>query len=225
MRITKPKTSASRPCYLALLLVLLGGCGLDISSPEESPQVLFIALDGTGSYDHLRQGKKSAIRALEKAPSGSRVYVRWITGNSAAPTAAIGSAYIPPEAENPYDTSSKSQSARKQLARAIAEAASPESKTTDMQGLIWAASKRFEKHPELDRKLLLATDLESNSGRSFPEVDLANTSVRTVGFEVNPSRPEREENWKKTFREAGADTTVVRYLDQTGPALGGADQS
>lgn len=176
--------------------------------------MLFIALDGTGSYDHLRQAKKSAIRALEKAPPGSEVYVRWITGNSAASEAAIGSVYIPLEAENPYDTDGKSRSAKKQLAQAIAKATSPESETTDLQGLVWTASKRFEKHPGLSRKLLLATDLQGNSGRDFPEADLTDTSVRVVGFEVDPSRPKRAAKWKKAFREAGADTTMVRYLDQ-----------
>lgn len=223
MCVTKLKTSLFRPTlfplsYLTLgylaLLFLLGGCNSGLSTPEENPQVLFIALDGTGSYDHLRQAKRSAVRALEKAPPGSKVYVRWITGNSAVPEAAIGSAYIPPEADNPYDTDGKSRSAKEQLAQAIAEAASPKSKTTDLQGLIWAASKRFEKHPGLGRNLLLATDLQGNSGRDFPEADLTGTSVRVVGFEVDPSRPTRAAKWKKAFREAGADTTMVRYLDQ-----------
>lgn len=207
MNTSKLKTSAQQACYFALLLLLAGGCDTDLPSPKESPQVLFIALDGTGSYDHLRQAKKSAIRALEKAPPGSRVYVRWITGNSATSAASIGSLFIPPEAENPYDTSGESRSAREQLARVIAGATSPGSKTTDLQGLIWAASKRFEKHPGLGRKLLLATDLRGNSGRDFPEANLTGTSVRVVGFEVDPSRPRRADRWKEAFREAGADTT------------------
>ncbi|WP_259219930.1 hypothetical protein [Salinibacter ruber] len=208
------------PSHLILshlaLLFLLCGCGSGLSPPEENAQVLFVALDGTGSYDHLRQAKRGAVQALEKAPPGSKVYVRWITGNSAAPEAAVGSAYIPPGAENPYDTGGESRSAKKKLARSIAQATSPESKTTDLQGLIWAASKRFEKHPKLSRKLLLATDLRGNSGRDFPEADLTGASVRVVGFEVDPSRPRREGKWKKAFREAGADTTTVRYLDRPG---------
>lgn len=72
MRATKLKTLVFQPSYLArpsylvhpsylallFLSIFLGGCGLGLSPPEKNPQVLFIALDGTGSYDHLEQIKK-----------------------------------------------------------------------------------------------------------------------------------------------------------------------
>jgi len=201
--------------YLLPLFLLLAGCGMDLPAPEKpDPQVLFIALDGTGSYDHLTEAKKAAIRALERAPAGSKVYVRWITGNSASDAAAIGSAHVPEGSANPYQTDGKKRTVKKRLARTIANAKSPQAGQTDLEGLLWAAEQRFRKHPKLAHRLLLASDLAGNAGREFPKINLRGAAVLVAGFEVDPSRPGREAKWRNTFREAGADTVEVRYLDQ-----------
>jgi hypothetical protein len=200
---------------LLLLGLLLSGCGLELPSTEEpTPQVLFIALDGTASYEHLTEAKKATIRALEQAPSKSTVYVRWITGNSAADTAAIASARIPESASNPYQSGDKERPIKKRLARAIAEAKFPEAGQTDLAGLLWAAEQRFKNHPKLSPRLILATDLAGNAGRDFPDVNLSGVSVQILGFEVDPAEPERESRWRDTFHQAGADTVRVHYLDE-----------
>jgi hypothetical protein len=200
---------------LPLLLLPLAGCGVDLPSPEEpTPEVLFIALDGTGSYDHLTEAKKAAIRALERAPAGSKVYVRWITGNSASDAAAIASAHVPEGSANPYRSGDEKLAVKKRLAQAIADAEFPSAPRTDLEGLLWAAEQRFRKHPKLVHRLLLATDLAGNAGRDFPEINLSGAEVLVAGFEVDPARPKREQRWKKTLREVGADTVKVRYLDQ-----------
>ena len=206
------KTSICRYFCFALLLLLSTGCGMDMSR-EPDPQVLFIALDGTGSYDHLNRAKKRAIQALEKAPPKSRVYVRWITGESASSAAVIGSIRVPESSNNPYAESGE-ESPKRKLARAIAEAKFPNADRTDLQGLLWVAGKRFRKYSDLKRRLLLATDLAGNVERELPEVNLKNATVQVAGFEVDPSRPRREQKWKQVFRDAGADTTVVHYFDQ-----------
>jgi len=203
-----------KACYFILLLLLGTGCDVDLSPPQESPQVLFVALDGTGSYDHLREAKKRAIQALEDIPPGSRVYVRWITGRSAAPAAAITSGHIPREADNPFNPNAERQSVKKRLARHIADAESPQANTTDLKGLLWSAGQRFQKHPDLTRTLILATDLDGNARQSVPEMDLSHTSIRVIGFEVDPSHPGREARWKQIFQRAEADTTIIRYSDQ-----------
>lgn len=205
-----------RISLILLAMVLpLAGCGISLPSPEEpDPQVLFIALDGTGSYEHMKEAKRAAIRALEKAPAKSKVYVRWITGNSAADGAAIASAYLPEKADNPYQSENKKRSTKQRLAQAIAKTKSPEAQNTDLEGLLWTAERRFRGESDKDLRLILATDLAGNAGREFPEVNLSGVTVRVVGFEVDPSRPKRESRWRKTFQEAGADTTVVRYLDE-----------
>lgn len=214
MDVSTCKFPFRKACYFILLLLLGAGCDVDLTPPKETPQVLFVALDGTGSYDHLRQAKKRAIQALEDAPPGSRVYVRWITSSSAAPTAAIASEYIPPEADNPFNPNSEKQSAKKRLARGIADAESPQANTTDLKGLLWSAGQRFKKHPDLKRTLILATDLDGNAKQNVPEMDLSHASIRVIGFEVDPSHPRRETKWKQLFQRAGADTTIIRYSDQ-----------
>ena len=201
--------------YFLVLLLPIAGCGLELPSTEPpTPQVLFIALDGTASYEHLTESKKAAIRALEETPARSKVYVRWITGNSAADAAAIASGHISEGASNPYQSGDKEQAAKKRLAQAIADATFPEAGQTDLEGLLWAAEQRFQNHPKLDHRLILASDLAGNAGRDFHEVDLSGASVKVLGFEVDPDEPKREARWKNTFRQAGADTVSVHYLDE-----------
>ena len=190
------------------------------------PQLSVVLLDGTSSYRYLAKAKRTALNKLMKLPHGSKVYVRWVTNESYGDENSIVSFIIPQKPiknKNPFANPktkrnykikmAKYQLTWKRIAIQIQKAQSPNSNATDIMGALLAASKRFKNNSDYNPLLIMLTDLDGNVNHSYDNIDLKNTVVKILDYQVDSRQNKRQEFWVNKFKELGASDIKFVFID------------
>jgi len=191
----------------------------------EKPVQCIIAIDGSGSYEHLDRAKYLSRREISGLPGGSMVMARWITDQSNADQASIVSAKLPAVPEKPENVFSpkkqeryrrqvlRGRAIRKQIFERLHRASSPEAEYTDIWGALYAAAERFRNTAEYRPRLVLMTDMVDNVGRRFEELDLAGVDIR-VYYQSDPESGTNKATWERKLKELGAADVRFIYMDE-----------
>lgn len=211
----------------AVALMLSLACPALADAPKEEPQVVFIAMDGTGSYRYLDRAKEVTIQLVEKLPPGSKVFVRWISADSYSDQASIVSAILPPIPVLPSALNRRANAAyRDSLARrkafydrlhqVIRQAQSLRAPKTDIWGALYAAAERFEGNPGKVHRLVLMTDMDDNVGRSYDDFSLAGAKAEIMAFQADPYQKgkSRKKQWTSHLTKLGAASVEFKSMDE-----------
>jgi hypothetical protein len=184
------------------------------------------------SYKYLDQAKRTVGDILAELPEGAKVYVRWISHDSAKDNFSIVSLLLPEEVsvKNAFDvktkrkmevTKAKNIRLRKQAIKAVMEAVSPASNLTDIYGAIYSAGERFKLSPDRDPLLILLTDMEDDAGKEKGyEIALSNAVVNIMAYQTGKDDVAMKKQWSDYLVSHGASS--VRFIPMDEPfQLGG----
>lgn len=212
--------------FLALILMLTSGCDLMKQRAEVKPLICVIAIDGTGSYKYLDRAKYIVIDVVNSLPDKSKIYVRWITGDSNSDNASMVSAIIPAtkKKNNPFDQKGKRMAEIanakkiriiKQVIKVINDAKSPDAGRTDIYGTIYAASERFNNNPDSPLLLILITDMDDNAGNKGKyTIDLVGAEVKILGYQVGTNAEGYKQMWNDYLIGVGAGNVEFQHIDE-----------
>lgn len=211
------------------VLVYLTACskvqGEEVQEKKTEPVVLVIAVDGTKSYRYLEKAKKTVIGVINNLPDNSRLFVRWITEDSASDRNSIVSALIPDakKPRNPYDLKGRKEykiklatkiEAVKQINNMIAGARIPMAQRTDIYGAIYSAGERF-----IDAKerplLILLTDMDDNTNlKDRYNINIKGTDVIVLDYQMNSVKGNGSKGyWTEYLKSVGADNVRFQHID------------
>jgi hypothetical protein len=203
------------------------------ASVSVRPVVAVILIDGSKSYKYLDQARRTVGNIISELPAGSKVYVRWISHDSARDDYSIVSAVFPENVEsnnNAFDVKAKRKmeevkaknlKLRRQAIKLVMEAISPVSNRTDIYGALYGAGERFKLSPDRVPLLILLTDMEDDAGKEKSyEIALNNAVVNIMAYQTGKDDVEKKKHWTKYLNTRGA--SAIRFLPMDEPfQLGG----
>lgn len=212
---------------LFIIIMFVSACTgkkIDIEQKTVEPAVCVIMIDGTRSYEYLDKAKDTVKKVIAGLPSGSKIYIRWITENSRADKNAIASAQFVKivKQRNAFDMREKQRFAmsiakvkkqRQEIFEALSGAVSPRSMRTDIYGALAAASARFEGNSDMKPLLVLLTDMNDNINKTDLSISLNNAIVRILNFQVGQDDEQLKSYWKDYLLSKGAIKVDFAYLD------------
>lgn len=198
---------------------------------KQNPVACVVLIDGSASYEYLDKAKVTTLNYLNHLPAKSKIYIRWITENSISDQASIISYMVPESPAKPannlsnkakrkYVTRMKRIKAFKQnIYRKILDAKSPQSPRTDIWGALFAASERLNGGTNMDKKLILLTDMIDNvrlEKRVADQIKFESASVEVLDYQVIPGSKEngRKEYWDKKLAAFGAVSVNFSHIDE-----------
>ena len=138
-----------------LLAVSLGFCSKDyensLKKETKKPPVVFIGIDGSGSYNYFEKGKLQIKRIINFIPPGTDLFIRLITSDSYLDDNSIVTKSLPQDPKNseenpnPFDIMEKAakdrfikriKEVKDELSSRVSNKKYPESDHTDIYGFI-----------------------------------------------------------------------------------------
>jgi hypothetical protein len=203
----------------------------------------FVGIDASRSYDHVAYAQQELAQLVARAEPGDQVAVRWIRSQSYANDGVIARGRIPvlPEVvcKNAFDAACRRH--RRTLERGAAETkrtivrrilglrevgkdksvtrpnGKRRSRLTDIYGFVTLAAEHFSAlPPDVEKHLLIATDLQDNRGRKDRDLDLEGVHVTFFALELDARAKvikRRKARWKKYLKKAGAASVSFRVAE------------
>jgi hypothetical protein len=215
---------------VVVLIVATAGCKKVSRSADAAtaadPIVAVICIDGSKSYNYLDHAKKTVSNILSALPSGSKIYIRWISDDSAKDACSIVSLVLPEEANNnnPFDVKGKRQKdtvkakdlkLRNQAISIVMKAVSPKSNRTDVFGALYATAERCKLTPDHSPLLIFLTDMEDTAGKEKAyNIVFNNATVKIMGFQTGDNDTALRDFWTRYLSEHGAISTDFLPLDE-----------
>lgn len=197
------------------------------ASVSVKPVVSVILIDGSKSYKYLDQAKRSVGNILAELPSGSKVYVRWISHDSVRDNFSIVSMVLPEEVtvKNAFDVKTRKNmdtmkakgiNLRRQAIKAVMDAVSPSANRTDIYGALYGAGERFKLSPDRVPLLILLTDMEDDAGKEKSyEIALNNVTVNIMAYQTGKDDVEKKRCWSEYLAAHGA--ASIRFVPMDEP--------
>ena len=193
------------------------------------PVVVVAGIDVSRSYNMAEQGAVMLADAVQKEfRPGDALFVRFIQTHSYDETAAFCTVRlppVPPMPDNPYDragrlqvrqTQQRTEALRGATVRRlsefrVAEVPEPERSGTDIYGFLAKAAELFGNASDVDKELMLATDLVDNRRQQIGNVSLAGVRVVIFYFQngADVSQAQRRKAfWTDELKRLGASEVV-----------------
>lgn len=234
----KPENERKR-CLFFTILILATLASALAKVPQESVSkvapVVFVAIDGSGSYDFFDKCKDKLRALIDALPPGSELFLRLITADSYLDTNIILTSALPVNKEasdNPFDAKVKLRTAlfrneirkvKEQIMNTLFKMNYPQSSRTDIFGfLIYVQEKFRERYQKCHRRteIFLFTDLLNNveTYRKWLEDGaLSGTKIYVCGFKQ--SVPEIKRTWAKIFSQLGVNDVMYWGIDEDIPVM------
>ncbi len=219
---------------ILVLSLFLMSCSLQKDTNVEikqNPVVCVVLIDGSGSYQYLKKAKITTLNYLSHLPAGSKIYIRWITENSISDQSSIISFRVPEMPGKPSNSLSnkakrkyvaamkKNRVFKQRIYRKILDAKSPMSPRTDIWGALFAASERLNGGSDMEKKLILLTDMIDNvrlEKRVSDQIKFDSARVEILDYQVIPGAKEngRKKYWNKRLSSFGAASVTFSHIDE-----------
>jgi len=221
------------------LLVSLSFCNKDndksMKKELPKPSVVFIGIDGSGSYDFFEKGKAQVKRLIGFTSPGTYVFIRLITSDSYLDNNFVVTKQVPMDLsnteENPFDPKEKVkkriyqekiQKAKNELLTRVSNTQYPSSPRTDIYGfLLYVQEKLVEiKNNGNDIYMIILSDLENNVNNYkewLEKNSFTGTKVYLCVYEQ--TTPANRRKWMELFKELGAASVKIYGVDQEIPNI------
>lgn len=197
--------------------------------------VVFIAIDGSGSYDYYDRGKMKLKKLVDYLPFGSKVVVRWISSDSYQDSNSIITKSLPTAVEagtNAFDKRKRIErvkarfalkKAKEEIWTHILKTQYPKSKFTDLYGFFLVVSERVgqNRHENRPVYLVVLSDLKANQNKYKKHLKkdcLTAAKVYLLAFET--TTPDLRTSWRGIFtNHLGTEVPIFIGLDEDLPDI------
>lgn len=233
--INKKNMTNTKILIAALFITLLiSGCGKtekveknskkDVLKWGKDPVVCVIGIDGSGSYNNIEKAKNTVQSIIKTLPGESKVFVRWITGNSINDNNSIFSIILEKEKvnNNPYasekqkkevkKTNDYSKAVKDSINLLITDSKFPKSNKTDIYGFLAAATERF-KNNDMKPVLIILSDMKDNTNKKYNNIDLTHSKVMVLDYQSDQNSIDNKDIWSNKLTEFGAENVEFRTPD------------
>lgn len=190
----------------------------------KDPVVCVIGIDGSGSYSNIEKAKNTVQSIIKTLPGESKVFVRWITGNSINDNNSIFSLILKKEKvnNNPYasekqkkevkKTNDYSKAVKDSINLLITHSKFPKSNKTDIYGFLAAATERF-KNNDMKPVLIILSDMKDNTNKKYNNIDLTDSKVMVLDYQSDQYSIDNKDMWNNKLNEYGAEDVEFRTPD------------
>lgn len=220
------------------LLVFVVFCnqnrGTGLMKTIKRPAVVFIGIDGSGSYNFFEKGKRQIRRLIQFTPPGSYFFIRLISSDSYGDNNSIVTKQVPLDLsndDNPFNLMEKKkkkifqrqiENAKREILTRVLESEYPGSNYTDIYGFIVYVQEKI-KELENDGKdiyMIVLSDLVNNRNQFKDE--LINNSLAGVNVYLcvyQQTTPSNKIKWRKLFKTLGVPAVKFYGADQDIPDI------
>lgn len=221
------------------LMVFMNFCNENQNSSLKKeipkPPVVFIGIDGSGSYDFFDKGKAQVKRLIGFTPPGTHVFIRLITSDSYLDNNFIVTKQVPMDLsnteENPFDPreklkkriyQEKIKKIKNELLTRVLETQYPRSPFTDIYGFILYVQDKVVESKSNGNEIymIILSDLENNVDkyRNWLEKN-SFTGAKVYLCVYQQTTPANRCKWMEIFKELGAAPVKIYGVDQEIPDI------
>lgn len=219
--------------HLLLCVVAVIVCcqGCSTRQAAQPPKVVFVAIDKSGSFDYLSAAKNHAASLVDELQPGDVIIVGTITNNSFSDASVISCPRHLPRPTKRHDPALRQRFAdtKAEIIEAIERIDDSKCRGTDLWGMLYYASRKLtyeeadikkilkqqNKPEQVEKYLVVYSDMEDTVNREQRELDLAGATVKAL-FVSHPEGSitgdeSKRAFWRNTLNKSGA--KVVSLVD------------
>ncbi len=216
-----------------LLAILIAAC--TSNAPQDTlpkSRVVVCLLDFTGSFEYLGESVDKLASSVDELSPGDEFVACTIDGSNSGQR--ILQVKLPRSTRAiDHNNQRRIHTMKLKLKQLLSSINTrQESRSTDLLGPIYAASRLFGKASDKQKFLLLFTDLEDNVGQTIPRDGLDLRDVKVIAFFMSPKSIQEDirtrSMWTAFFQEAGAGFEMFNVIESRSQSQilvpGGASQ-